>query len=157
MKETTMISEKLYFENTPDTQEFLHSFLQALETQYSYDRLKGLSTDHLEDEFDYLHNDLKILKWRLYKGDKFWRSEGDNYNEVANIARSYDLKKPTINQLHQIGWAINRIERNFDRAWRYSDDGKFWALISNIKYLFIGSPPFAGIRIDFSKELNNES
>ncbi|WP_143825046.1 hypothetical protein [Natrinema ejinorense] len=153
MNDHTEITENLSFDSEPDTQEFIDAFLRALEKQYSYDRLKDLSIDHLEDEVDYLQNDLMILRWRLFRDKKLWRSEAETLQKVASVSRSHSLEKPTIDQIYQISWTINRIERNFDRAWRNSDRGGIRGILSSVKYVFIGSPQFAGVEIDFSENI----
>ncbi|WP_126662014.1 hypothetical protein [Haloterrigena salifodinae] len=157
MTSNPRITEALKFDSDPSTQEFIDGFLQALEDQYSYDRLKDLSMEHLEDELEYFQNDLDIFKWRLINNNRVaWKSEMERIEDFTDITRTYGIDRPTVDELHQISWTINRIERNFDRAWRHSTDGKLKKLVSNIKYFFIGSPQFGGVGIDFSRKLTDD-
>lgn len=146
---------KIDFDDEPTTQEFLDAFLPSLEEQYSFERLRELPPSQLELEVEHANQDLEFLNWRLGHEDEIGNVTAHVVEHHADLDRSYDLERPTLDQIQQINWTIIRIERNINRAVRVAKNRANEGILSKIKRVSIGSDRFGGVSIDLTRQMMN--
>lgn len=109
--------QRLYLASEPDemgNEEFINQFLDRLLNIYSYERLSGLSKGRLNQELSKVEQDFWILKQRFSQGDAI--QEDKSLARIAHGDNFRDLGELTTEQIFEINWTKQIIERNFNQA-----------------------------------------